>query len=68
MTGIIAQLQRVQGSGTVLRADGKPYMFHRRDLRDVWFHELIEGATVAFEPGKDLSATRVGPCSSATAS
>lgn len=68
MTGTITQLRRDQGTGTVLGAGGKHYLFHRRDLRDVWFHELIEGARVAFELGKDLSATRVGPCPIATTS
>jgi hypothetical protein len=61
MTGVIAEIRRDHGTGTVLGADGKRYMFHRRDLRDIWFHELVGGATVAFEPGKDLLASRVGP-------
>jgi hypothetical protein len=65
MTGIIAEIRRDHGTGTVLGTDGKRYMFHRRDLRDIWFHELVEGTTVAFEPGKDLLAMRVGPQSSA---
>jgi hypothetical protein len=68
VTGTIMHLRRDQGTGTLLGADGKRYMFHRRDLRDVWFHELIEGVTVAFEPGKDLSATSVRPRSSTTTS
>ena len=33
------------------------------DVRGVWFHDLTEGATVAFEPGKNLSATQVRPVS-----
>jgi len=59
--GTIMQLQRDRGVGTLLGADSKSYTFRRNDVRDVWFHELKEGATVAFEPGKDLSATRVRP-------
>ena len=61
MTGTIAQLQRDRGTGSLLGEDGKTYSFGRSDLRGVWFHELTEGATVAFEPGKHLSATRVRP-------
>ena len=63
MTGTITQLQRDRGVGTLLGADSKSYTFRRSDVRDVWFHELTEGAAVAFEPGKDLSATRVRPVS-----
>lgn len=61
MTGTITQLQRDRGLGTLLGEDRKTYSFRRGDLRDVWFHDLTEGATVAFEPGKHLSATRVRP-------
>jgi hypothetical protein len=68
MTGIIAEIRRDHGTGTVLGTDGKRYMFHRRDLRDIWFHELVEGAAVAFVPGKDLLATRVGTQSRAATS
>ena len=57
------QLHRDRGVGTLLGADSKSYTFRRSDVRDVWFHELTEGTTVAFEPGKDLSATRVRPVS-----
>ena len=57
------QLQRDRGVGTLLGADSKRHTFRRSDVRDVWFHELTEGATIAFEPGKDLSATRVRPVS-----
>jgi hypothetical protein len=63
VTGTIMQLHRDRGVGTLLGADSKSYTFRRSDVRDVWFHELTEGATVAFEPGKDLSATRVRPVS-----
>jgi cold shock CspA family protein len=45
--------------GTVLGEDGKHYLFRRSDVREGWFHDLTEGATVAFEPGQHLSATRV---------
>jgi len=63
VTGTTMQLQRDRGVGTLLGADSKSYTFRRSDVRDVWFHELTEGATIAFEPGKDLSATRVRPVS-----
>jgi hypothetical protein len=66
VTGTITQLQRDQGLGTLLGEDSKRYTFRRSDVREVWFHELTEGATVAFAPGKNLSATRVRPCSSGT--
>jgi hypothetical protein len=32
-------------------------MFRRSDVRDTWFHELTDGATVAFDPDKNLWAT-----------
>jgi cold shock CspA family protein len=63
MTGTITQLQRDRGLGTLLGEDGKSYTFRRNDVREVWFHELGEGATVTFEPGKSLSAIRVRPVS-----
>ena len=47
--------------GTLLGEDRKSYTFRRNDVREVWFHDLTEGATVAFEPDKNLSATRVRP-------
>ena len=68
MTGTITRLQRDRGVGMLLGADSKSYTFRRSDVREVWFHDLTEGATVAFEPGKKLSATRVRPCSSGTTS
>jgi cold shock CspA family protein len=61
VTGTITQLQRDRGVGTLLGEDGKNYAFRRGDVRGVWFHQLTEGATVAFEPGKQLSATHVRP-------
>jgi cold shock CspA family protein len=61
LTGTITQLHRDRGVGTLLGEDGKCYMFRRSDVRDAWFHDLTEGATVAFEPGNNLSATRVRP-------
>ena len=63
MTGTITQLQRDRGVGTLLGEDSKTYMFRRHDVREVWFHDLSEGATVAFEPDKNLSATHVRPVS-----
>jgi len=59
VTGTIARLDQGRGVGTLLGEDGKHYLFRRSDVRDIWFHELKEGATVAFEPDKHLSATRV---------
>jgi hypothetical protein len=61
MTGTITQLERDRGVGTLLGDDHKSYTFRRRDVREVWFHDLLKGATVAFDPGKHLSATRVRP-------
>jgi hypothetical protein len=61
VTGTITHLQLARGLGTLLGEDGKHYAFHRHDVREVWFHELTEGATVVFEPGKQLSATGVRP-------
>ena len=61
MTGIIVRLQPARGLGTLRGEDGKHYAFHRNDVRGVWFHQLTEGATVVFEPGKQLSATGVRP-------
>jgi cold shock CspA family protein len=59
LTGTITRLDRDRGVGTLLGEDGKHYVFRRRDVRDGWFHDLTEGATVAFEPAQHLSATRV---------
>ena len=59
MTGTSTHLQRARGLGTLLGEDGKNYAFRRSDVREMWFHQLTEGATVAFEPGKQLSATGV---------
>jgi hypothetical protein len=64
VTGTIAQLQLNRGLGTLLGEDGKRYTFRRSDVRDVWFHDLTEGAAVAFEPAKNLGATHVRPVSS----
>jgi hypothetical protein len=61
MTGTITELHRDRGVGTLLGDDRKCYTFRRVNVREVWFHDLTEGATVAFEPGKNLSATRVRP-------
>ena len=63
MSGTITQLQRDRGVGTLLGEDRKSYTFRRTDVRAVWFHDLTEGATVAFEPGMNLSATQVRPVS-----
>jgi hypothetical protein len=64
VSGTITQLQRDRGGvGTLLGEDRKSYTFRRSVVRAVWFHDLTEGATVAFEPGKNLSATQVRPVS-----
>jgi hypothetical protein len=63
VSGTITQLQRDRGVGTLLGEDRKSYTFRRADVRGVWFHDLSEGTTVAFEPGKNLSATQVRPVS-----
>ena len=63
MRGTITQLQLDRGVGTLLGEDRKSYTFRRNDVRAVWFHDLTEGASVVFEPGKNLSATRVRPVS-----
>jgi hypothetical protein len=63
MSGTITQLQLDRGVGTLLGEDRKNYTFRRNDVRAVWFHDLTEGATVAFEPGQNFSATRVRPVS-----
>ena len=66
MTGTITQLQQNRGVGTLLGADGKRYTFRRIDVRDVWFHDLVEGATVAFDPEKNLTAIHVRPLGPST--
>jgi hypothetical protein len=63
VTGTITQLHLTRGVGTLLGEDGKRYTFRRSDVREVWFHDLTEGARVVFEPAKNLSATRVRPVS-----
>jgi hypothetical protein len=63
VTGTITELHRGRGVGTLLGEDRKSYTFRRNDVREVWFHDLKERATVAFEPGKNLSATGVRPVS-----
>ena len=63
MTGTITQLHLSRGVGTLLGEDGKRYTFRRNDVREVWFHDLTEGARVAFEPAKNLTATHVRPAS-----
>ena len=61
MTGTITALHPHRGVGTLLGDDGKCYTFRRSDVRDVWFHDLTEGATVSFEPAPHWSATHVRP-------
>lgn len=62
MTGTITQLLRDRGTGSLRAEDGKAYSFRRSDVRDVWFHDLTEGAAVTFEVQKksgELQATFV---------
>ena len=64
MTGTITQLQRDRGIGSLVAEDGKAYSFRRSDVRDVWFHDLTEGAPVTFEvhtKAGGLQATLVRP-------
>jgi cold shock CspA family protein len=63
VTGTITQLNGRRGVGTLLGEDGKQYTFRRSDVREVWFHDLNEGARVTFQPAKNLSATEVRPVS-----
>ena len=61
MTGTITQLRRDRGTGSLLAEDGTAYSFRRSNVRDVWFHDLTEGAAVTFEVQKssELQATLV---------
>ena len=62
MTGTITQLRHDRGTGSLLAEDGKAYSFRRSDVRDIWFHDLTEGAAVTFEVPKksgELHATLV---------
>ena len=61
MTGTITQLRHDRGTGSLLAEDGKAYSFRRSNVRDVWFHDLTEGAAVTFEVQKssELQATLV---------
>ena len=64
MTGIITQLHRDRGTGSLAGGDGKTYLFRRNAVRDAWFHDLSEGAIVSFaaaEPRQPLEATIVRP-------
>jgi hypothetical protein len=61
VTGIITELHRDRGTGSLKGEDSKTYSFRRSDLQDAWFHELTEGAPITFEPGKNLSASQVRP-------
>jgi hypothetical protein len=49
LTGTITELHE-RGIGVIEGEDGKMYGFRRHDLRDCWFHDLVVGATVTFEP------------------
>ena len=61
MTATIMQMHRDRGTGSLVAEDGKTYMFRRNAVRDGWFHDLSEGATVTFDPGipGKLEATSV---------
>jgi hypothetical protein len=58
VSGTITQLQRDRGVGTLLGEDRKSYTFRRTDVRAVWFHDLTEGATVAFELARTFRRPR----------
>lgn len=47
MTGVIKTLKT--GFGFIHATDGKDYFFHRSNLIDIHFGELIEGTKVKFE-------------------
>ena len=62
MVGSITELHAARATGAIKGEDGKLYTFRGRDLRDCWFHDLIIGATVTFEPltgMRALDATEV---------
>ena len=62
MTGTITRLERDRGTGSLVGEDGKTYTFRRNAVRDGWFHDLSEGATVTFDaakPPQQLEATLV---------
>lgn len=62
MTGTITRLERDRGTGSLVGEDGKTYTFRRNAVRDGWFHDLSEGATVTFDAAKSprqLEATLV---------
>jgi cold shock CspA family protein len=52
MNATIQQIHRDRGTGSLVAEDGKTYMFRRNSVRDGWFHDLSEGATVSFEPAE----------------
>jgi cold shock CspA family protein len=54
MTGTIMQVQRDRGTGSLIGEDGKTYTFRRSAVRDGWFHDLSEGATVIFDAADPL--------------
>ena len=55
MNATIQQIHRDRGTGSLVAEDGKTYMFRRNSVRDGWFHDLSEGATVTFEPADPAS-------------
>ncbi|OLC80954.1 MAG: hypothetical protein AUH72_10660 [Acidobacteria bacterium 13_1_40CM_4_65_8] len=62
MTATILQMHRDRGTGSLVGEDGKTYLFRRNAVRDGWFHDLSEGATVEFDPAEPpgkLEAVRV---------
>jgi hypothetical protein len=50
VTGNITELHAARATGVIEGEDGKLYGFRGRDLRDCWFHDLVVGAIVTFEP------------------
>lgn len=52
MNATILQLVRDRGTGSLVGEDGKTYTFRRNAVRDGWFHDLKEGASVTFDPAE----------------
>lgn len=52
LTGVIAELHRDRGTGSIRGDDGRTYTFRRTALKGGWFHELTEGLHVTFSAPK----------------
>jgi hypothetical protein len=60
MTGTVTHVQRREALERFSAGTARATPF-AAITREVWFHKLTEGVTVAFEPGKQLFATEVRP-------